>query len=91
MSQPRAPWATWLWGAAASHMFIEPHSSASTWPNVIQRSDSTGSDGGHGLGDEREHPSGAGVEQQRLVGDDEELVEREPVGARPRGTKVEMR
>ena len=23
-------------------MFIEPHSSDSTWPNVIQRSDSTG-------------------------------------------------
>ena len=23
-------------------MFIAPHSSASTWPNVIQRSDSTG-------------------------------------------------
>ena len=41
-SQPRAPWATWLRGAAASHMFIEPHSSASTCPNVIQRSCSTG-------------------------------------------------
>src|SRR5688572_11818493 len=40
--QPSAPWATWLFGAAASQMFIAPHSSASTWPNVIQRSDSTG-------------------------------------------------
>ena len=29
-------------GAAASHMFIAPHSSASTCPNEIQRSDSTG-------------------------------------------------
>jgi hypothetical protein len=42
MSQPRAPWATWLSGAAVSHMFIEPHSSASTWPKVIQRRAWTG-------------------------------------------------
>ena len=42
-SHPRAPNATWLSGAAASHMFIDPHSSASTWPNVIHRRDSTGS------------------------------------------------
>jgi hypothetical protein len=40
--QPRAPKVTWLSGAAVSHMFIEPHSSDSTWPNEIQRSDSTG-------------------------------------------------
>ena len=42
MSHPNAPWATWLPGAAVSHMFIEPLSSASMCPNVIQRSDSTG-------------------------------------------------
>jgi hypothetical protein len=29
-------------GAAANHMFIAPHFSASTWPNVIHRIDSTG-------------------------------------------------
>ena len=31
-----------LSGAEASHMFIAPHSSASTCPKEIQRSDSTG-------------------------------------------------
>ena len=36
------PCATWARGAASSHLFIEPHSSASTWPNVIQRRLSTG-------------------------------------------------
>ena len=38
-------------------------------------------DRGHRLGDEREHPADAGVEEQRLVGGDEELVEGEAVGA----------
>ena len=33
---------TWLCGAASSHMFVEPNSSASTWPNEIQRRDSIG-------------------------------------------------
>ena len=40
--QPSSPCATCAAGAAASHWFIEPHSSASTWPKVIQRSRSTG-------------------------------------------------
>jgi hypothetical protein len=41
--QPTAPWATSACGAAASHWFIEPHSSASTCPKASQRSRSTGS------------------------------------------------
>ena len=59
-------------------MFIAPHSSASTWPKVIQRRDVDGHDPGHRLGDEREHAAGPGVEEQRLVGVDQELVEGEP-------------
>jgi hypothetical protein len=39
---PSWPCATWALGAAASHWFMEPHSSASTWPKLIQRSRSTG-------------------------------------------------
>ena len=42
MSQPSAPCATWESGAAVSHMFMDPHSSDSTCPKVIQRRDSTG-------------------------------------------------
>ena len=41
--QPMAPKATWASGAASSHWFMAPHSSASTWPNPIQRSEVTGS------------------------------------------------
>jgi hypothetical protein len=41
-SQPSAPWATSALGAAASHWFIEPHSSASRWLNAIQRMRSSG-------------------------------------------------
>jgi hypothetical protein len=40
--QPSAPWVTVACGAVASQVFIEPHSSDSTWPKLIQRSDSTG-------------------------------------------------
>ncbi len=40
--QPSAPWATCAPGAAARNWFIEPHSSASTCPNAIQRSCSSG-------------------------------------------------
>ena len=40
--QPRAPCATWLRGAASSQVFMEPHSSASTCPNVIHLTSSTG-------------------------------------------------
>ena len=72
-------------------MFIEPHSSASTWPKVIQRSDSTGSDRGHRLGDQREHAPRAGVEEQRLVAGDEELVEGEARRGSTSGTQVEIR
>jgi hypothetical protein len=36
------PWASWAAGAAASHSFIDPHSSASKWPKPSQRSRSTG-------------------------------------------------
>ncbi len=64
---PSAPWATWLFGAAASHMFIAPHSSASTWPNVIQRSDSTGTTLAIASATSGNMPRGTGVEQQRLV------------------------
>jgi hypothetical protein len=39
---PTPPWATWAFGAAASHWFMEPHSSASTWPKAIHRSRSIG-------------------------------------------------
>lgn len=42
MSQARAPWTTWARGAAASHWFMAPHSSASTWPKLIQASRSSG-------------------------------------------------
>jgi hypothetical protein len=34
-----------------------------------------GQDGGHRLPDEREHPAGAGVEEQRLLVHDQVLVE----------------
>ena len=40
--QPTAPCATCALGAAARNSFIAPHSSASKWPNMIQRSRSTG-------------------------------------------------
>ena len=40
--QPSASWATFASGAAARNRFIAPHSSASRWPNVIQRRRSTG-------------------------------------------------
>ena len=40
--QPVAPWAGVALGAAASHSFIAPHSSASKWPKAIQRSRSRG-------------------------------------------------
>ena len=39
---PISPCAISALGAAASHWFIEPHSSDSTCPNVIHRSDSSG-------------------------------------------------
>ena len=45
-----------------------PHSSDSTWPNVIQRRLVDREDRAHRLGHEREHLARAGVEQQRLVG-----------------------
>ena len=82
--QPVMPCATCACGAAASHSFMEPHSSASKWPNVIQRSRSTRHDPGYCRRDEREHPAQAGVEQQRLVAQDEELVEGEAGGRRDR-------
>ena len=75
--QPSAVWATCASGAAARNRFIAPHSSASRWPNVIQRNRSSGITVAIGLGHRREHAAWSGVEQQRLVGVDEELVERE--------------
>jgi hypothetical protein len=42
MSQPSAPKATSQWGAAASHRFIDPHSSASKCPKLTQRSSWSG-------------------------------------------------
>ena len=39
---PIAVWATCAFGAAARKRFIAPHSSASRWPNMIQRSRSSG-------------------------------------------------
>jgi hypothetical protein len=41
-AQPSAPKATMARGAAASHWFIAPHSSASTWPKLIHRNRFTG-------------------------------------------------
>ena len=38
MAQPMAPWVAVACGAAASHSFSAPHSSASTWLKAIQRS-----------------------------------------------------
>src|SRR6266545_4048711 len=53
-------------GATASSSLSEPHSSASKCePHVVQALH--GQDGGHRLPDEREHPAGAGVEEQRLL------------------------
>ena len=40
--QPITLWATVACGARARKSFIEPDSSDSTWPKLIQRSDSTG-------------------------------------------------
>ena len=45
-------------GAAARNSFIAPHSSASTWPNVIQRRRSTGMHRRDGLRHQREHAAG---------------------------------
>ena len=70
--QPSPPNVTVAWGAAPSHWFIEPHSSASTWPKLIQRSWSTGITLGHRLGHGREQGSQAGVEQERLVSGDQD-------------------
>ena len=39
---PMAPCATRASGATSSHSFMDPHSSASKWPKVIQRRSSTG-------------------------------------------------
>ena len=80
-SHPSAPCATSALGAAARNTFIAPHSSASRWPNVIQRRPSTGVTVAIASRDEREHPPRPGVEQQRLLVVDQELVEREPGGA----------
>jgi hypothetical protein len=76
-------------GAAASHSLIAPDSSASTWLHVVQRSLSSGITLSPPR-DQREHRAMAVVEQQRLVGVDQELVEGEAV--RPDcGTRVERR
>ena len=72
---------TWRCGAAASQVFIAPHSSASTWPKLIQRSDSMGMTLATASAISGNRPRMPGVEQQRLLADDEELVEREPVRA----------
>ena len=40
--QPTLPCTTAARGAEASQLFIEPHSSASTWPKPIQRTESRG-------------------------------------------------
>ena len=42
MLQAVWPQAIWAFGAAASHWFMAPHSSDSTWPKLIQRSVSIG-------------------------------------------------
>ena len=79
-SQPSAPKATWLSGAAASHMFIEPDSSASTWPKLIHRSDSTGTT----VPPPRRRAGTARAPVWKSSGSsprDEELVEREALGA----------
>ena len=75
--QPVWPCAAFACGATASHSFIAPHSSASKWPKVIQRSRSGGMMRLDGVAVEREHLPQPGVEHQRLVAEDEELVEGE--------------
>ena len=69
--------ATCASGAAARNRFIAPHSSDSTWPNVIQRNRSTGITVAMADDTDGNIARGPGVEQQRLVGVDQELVERE--------------
>ena len=60
---------------------MAPHSSDSTWPKLIHRSRSTGMISATAADTSGNMPPGAGVEEQRLVGVDEELVEgRSPSG-----------
>ena len=86
-SQPSAPWATWLSGAAASHMFIAPHSSDSTWPKVIQRSDSTGTTVATASATSGNMPRGPVWNSSGSSPRDEELVEGEAVRASRRGPR----
>ena len=52
---------------------------------MIHRNDSTGTNLGDGLGDLREQTAHAGVEQQRLVSRDEELLKVNPAGGATSG------
>ena len=78
--QPVWPCAGVACGATASHSFIAPHSSASKWPKAIQRRRSGGMMPAERVAVERKHLAQAGVEHQRLVAEDEELVEGEAGG-----------
>ena len=64
---------------------MAPHSSASTWAKEIQRRSSRGTSSDDGLGHQREELAHAGVEQERLLVADEELVEGEPAGGATSG------
>jgi hypothetical protein len=73
--QPIIPCTTVACGAASRNWFIDPHSSASTWPNDTHRNDASGNTGDTALGHEREQSAHAGVEEHRLVTTDQVLVE----------------
>jgi hypothetical protein len=83
MLQPVRPCAGWALGAAASHWLSAPLSSPSTWEQVVQRSFVERDHGLHRLDNQREQAALAVVEEQRLVGVDQELVEGE--AGRPDG------
>ena len=76
--QPTAPWATSACGARGEELV---HRAALVGLDMAERDPAQpldGHDPGDRLGHEREHGPRSGVEQQRFVGGDEELVEREP-------------
>ena len=75
--QPVIDCTTVACGARASHSFIDPHSSASTWPNDTQRSSSAGITRATASDTSGNSLARPGVEQQWLVPGHQVLVEAE--------------